>query len=53
MKKTSFILVSCNEITTIDIQSWLFLHVYINVEWVSQKMWELAKGLGNSHHVNW
>ncbi len=33
VKKSPFIFVSCDEATTIDNQSWLFVHVYLIEEW--------------------
>ncbi len=33
MQKSLFIFVNCDEVTTIDNQSWLFIHVYVTEEW--------------------
>jgi hypothetical protein len=33
MQKSLFISMSCDEVTTIDNQSWLFVHVYVTNEW--------------------
>ncbi len=33
MQKSPFIYVSCDEVTTIDNQSWLSIHVYVIKEW--------------------
>jgi hypothetical protein len=33
MQKSPFILVNCDEVTTIDNQSWLSIHVYVTEEW--------------------
>jgi hypothetical protein len=33
MQKSPFIFVNCDEVTTIDNQSWLSIHVYVTKEW--------------------
>jgi hypothetical protein len=33
VQKSPFIFVSCDEVTTIDDQSWLSIHVYVIEEW--------------------
>ncbi len=33
VQKSPFIFVSCDVVTTINNQSWLFVHVYVTKEW--------------------
>jgi len=34
VQKFPFIFVNCDEVTTIDNQSWLFVHVYVIEKWM-------------------
>jgi len=33
LQQTKFISISCDEVTTLDNQSWIFVHVYVVENW--------------------